>query len=135
MPSAIIFPNEQGGVAVCYPNIDSPIPVEEVARKDVPAGLPFLVVDVADIPQDRTFRDAWTADFSQPAGYGIGHRAWFLQAYQTEIDALQAAPAPAAQPGETDQEHQQAVTALELERDRRIAALNQQIAALEEQAP
>jgi hypothetical protein len=30
-----------------------------IAAKDVPAGKPFQIVDVADIPSDRTFRNAW----------------------------------------------------------------------------
>lgn len=30
-----------------------------VAAKDVPAGVPFKIVDAEDIPADRTFRDAW----------------------------------------------------------------------------
>lgn len=30
-----------------------------VAAKDVPEGKPFKIVDVADIPTDRTFRNAW----------------------------------------------------------------------------
>lgn len=30
-----------------------------VAAKDVPEGKPFKIVDVSDIPSDRTFRDAW----------------------------------------------------------------------------
>jgi len=32
---------------------------EWIAAKDVPAGKPFQIVDVSDIPEDRTFRDAW----------------------------------------------------------------------------
>ena len=37
------------------------IPAEsvEAALKDVPEGKPYKIVDVADIPTDRTFRDAW----------------------------------------------------------------------------
>ena len=35
-----------------------------IAAKDVPAGKPYRVVDVADIPTDRTFRAAWEADFT-----------------------------------------------------------------------
>lgn len=31
-----------------------------VAAKDVPTGKPFEIVDVTDIPEDRTFRGAWT---------------------------------------------------------------------------
>lgn len=30
-----------------------------IAAKDVPAGKPFEIVDAADIPADRTFRNAW----------------------------------------------------------------------------
>jgi len=30
-----------------------------IAAKDVPAGKPFQIVDVSDIPSDRTFRNAW----------------------------------------------------------------------------
>jgi len=30
-----------------------------VAAKDVPEGKPFKIVDVSDIPTDRTFRAAW----------------------------------------------------------------------------
>ena len=33
--------------------------IEWIAVKDVPAGKPYQIVDVADIPSDRTFRDAW----------------------------------------------------------------------------
>ena len=36
---------------------------EWIAAKDVPAGKPFQIVDVSDIPEDRTFRDAW--EFAQ----------------------------------------------------------------------
>ena len=32
---------------------------EWIAAKDVPAGKPFKIVDVSDIPEDRTFRAAW----------------------------------------------------------------------------
>jgi hypothetical protein len=32
---------------------------EWIAAKDVPAGKPFQIVDVSDIPEDRTFRNAW----------------------------------------------------------------------------
>lgn len=30
-----------------------------IAEKDVPAGKQFKIVDIADIPEDRTFRNAW----------------------------------------------------------------------------
>lgn len=73
----IIYPHE-GGVAVIVP-CPCGLPVEEIARKDVPAGLPFLIVEADEIPADRTYRSAWTADFSEPDGYGIGADAWFAE--------------------------------------------------------
>jgi hypothetical protein len=55
----ILFPNDDGGVSII-------IPAEsvEAAMKDIPSGKPYLIVDAADIPTDRTFRNAWTADFT-----------------------------------------------------------------------
>ena len=69
----------EGGVAIVIPPEDSQIPIEELARKDVPAGLPFLIVEDDVVPTDRIFRGAWTADFSEPHGYGIGAEAWFAE--------------------------------------------------------
>lgn len=73
----IIYPNTGGGVSIIHPC--GSLPIEQVARKDVPAGVPYLIIDAADIPADRTFRDAWEADFSNPHGYGIGPEAWFAE--------------------------------------------------------
>ncbi len=54
MNQRILYPTDAGGVAVI-------IPAEsiEAALKDVPEGKPFKIVDVSDIPTDRTFRAAW----------------------------------------------------------------------------
>jgi hypothetical protein len=59
MDKLIIYPNDNGGVAIL-------VPTESVegAMKDIPSGKPYLIVDAADIPTDRTFRNAWTADFT-----------------------------------------------------------------------
>jgi len=56
----ILFPNDNGGISIIVPTESV-----EAAMKDVPAGKPYLIVDAADIPTDRTFRDAWTADFTE----------------------------------------------------------------------
>ncbi len=36
--------------------------IEAIAQKDVPAGVPYKIVSVDDIPSDRTFRNAWDID-------------------------------------------------------------------------
>jgi hypothetical protein len=54
MNKLIIYPNDNGGVSIVTPTESI-----ELAMKDVPAGRPFKIVDIADIPTDRTFRDAW----------------------------------------------------------------------------
>jgi hypothetical protein len=59
MNQRIIYPTDDGGVAVIVPAAECGLSIEEIAAKDVPAGKPFKIVDVADIPADRTFRNAW----------------------------------------------------------------------------
>ena len=59
MNSRIIYPTDEGGVAVIVPAAECGLSIEEIAAKDVPAGKPFKIVDVSDIPEDRTFRGAW----------------------------------------------------------------------------
>jgi hypothetical protein len=64
MNQRIIYPTDDGGVAVIVPspNCLQEHTIEEIAAKDVPAGKPYKIVDVADIPSDRTFRNAWTVN-------------------------------------------------------------------------
>ena len=57
MNQRIIYPTNNG-VAIIVP-ADCGLTIEEIAAKDVPAGKPYKIVDVADIPSDRTFRNAW----------------------------------------------------------------------------
>jgi hypothetical protein len=59
MTQRIIYKTPDGGVAVIIPAAECGLTIEEIAAKDVPAGKPFKIVDVADIPTDRTFRNAW----------------------------------------------------------------------------
>ena len=59
MNKRIIYPTSDGGVAVIVPAPDCGLTIEEIAAKDVPAGKQFKIVDVSDIPEDRTFRNAW----------------------------------------------------------------------------
>ena len=73
--SKILFQNSDGGLSVIHPT--SATPVEDLCHKCVPAGTPYLIVEDDVIPSDRSFRNAWEADFSNPDGYGIGADAWF----------------------------------------------------------
>lgn len=55
----IIYPTDDGGVAIIVPAPECGLTIEEIAAKDVLAGKPFKIIDVADVPSDRTFRNAW----------------------------------------------------------------------------
>lgn len=72
MNQRIIYTNEGGGVSILIPAPEclAERTIEEIAAKDVPAGVPYKIVDVADIPTDRTFRNAWEAQIDAPDGYG-----------------------------------------------------------------
>ncbi len=58
----IIYNQDNGVVAVIIPTPEAleKYGIQAIAIKDVPAGKPFKIVDAADIPSDRTFREAWT---------------------------------------------------------------------------
>ena len=69
----IIYQTPEGGVAVIIPTESV-----ELALKDVPAGVPYEIVDEADIPSDRYFRNAWVAngtavEVDLPKAKEIGH--------------------------------------------------------------
>ena len=49
----IIYKTENG-VSIIIPTGE--IDIAEVARKDVPAGVDYWIVEDSDIPSDRTFR-------------------------------------------------------------------------------
>lgn len=59
MNQRIIYPNDEGGVSIVIPAPECGLTIEEIAAKDVPAGKPYKIVDVSEIPSDRTFRNAW----------------------------------------------------------------------------
>lgn len=79
MNKRIIYPNDEGGVSIIIPAPDAkrqvnvapegenPVLVTEsdedflawIAAKDVPAGKPHKIIDINEVPTDRTFRGAW----------------------------------------------------------------------------
>jgi len=50
----IIYKTTDGGVAIIIPATTL-----EACIKDIPDGAEYAIVDAADIPSDRTFRNAW----------------------------------------------------------------------------
>ena len=61
MNKRIIYKTIDGGVAILVPTQEylEKHTIEELAIKDVPANAPYKIVDVSEIPNDRTFRNAW----------------------------------------------------------------------------
>lgn len=59
MNQRIIYPSDDGGVSIIIPAPECGLSIDEIAAKDVPSGKPYKIVDVSDIPSDRTFRNAW----------------------------------------------------------------------------
>lgn len=68
----IIYPNDDGGVSILIPTPEclATYTIEEIAAKDVPAGKPYKIITVKDIPADRTFRNAWEVVIDEPDGVG-----------------------------------------------------------------
>jgi hypothetical protein len=61
MDQRIIYQNDDGGVAIIIP-CECGLTIEEIAAKDVPTGKAYKIVDVADIPTDRQWRNEWAVD-------------------------------------------------------------------------
>ncbi len=59
MNKRIVYKNDEGGISIIVP-ADCGLTIEEIAAKDVPQGKEYHIVDVSEIPTDRTFRNAWT---------------------------------------------------------------------------
>ena len=59
MDKVIIYPNDNGTVAILVPAPDCGLTIQEIADKDVPAGKPYQIISRSELPTDGTFRDAW----------------------------------------------------------------------------
>ena len=79
----IIYNHPTEGIAVIHPSKNwlagkcEKMPgVKEFAKKDVPKGLPYKIVEDDYIPTDRTFREAWEIDDEELTdGVGSDHGA------------------------------------------------------------
>lgn len=74
----IVFEKEDGGVGVIQPVLAPGTTALDVAKKDVPVGRPFLLIDGHDIPTAPIYAEAWEVDFSEPDGVGLGPHGWML---------------------------------------------------------
>ena len=64
MDQRIVYKTPDGALAMISPTAECLEfhTIQEIADKDVPEGLAYKIVNAADIPADRTFRDAWDID-------------------------------------------------------------------------
>ena len=67
----IIRKESDGSVTIIHPSPTEINPAtnevfttEEIAKKDVPTGFKYKIVEYNEIPTDRSFRDAWVVDDS-----------------------------------------------------------------------
>ena len=72
----VIFENQDKSIGILIPTqecIDI-FGIEAIAKKDVPSGLPYWIVEDVHIPEPRTFRNAWEIDESMGEPHGYGHK-------------------------------------------------------------
>jgi hypothetical protein len=69
----IIYKRADGGISIIVPTPEAlqSMTIEQIAQKDVPTGLNYKIVNVSEVSNDRTFRNAWTiADSELTDGVG-----------------------------------------------------------------
>lgn len=71
----IIYKNSYGGISIVTPSKDiiELMSIDDLAKKDVPDGVEFWIIEDSDIPTSRVFRDAWELDeneLGEPSGVG-----------------------------------------------------------------
>ena len=67
----VVYKETDGTVAIIHTVANSINPstgqqwtVEELAKKDVPTGSKYKIIEDSDLPSNRNFRDAWVVDES-----------------------------------------------------------------------
>lgn len=61
MEQVIVFKNEDNSIGIIHPTQEvlGKYTYKQIAEKDVPAGLPYIIINKTDLPETRTFRGAW----------------------------------------------------------------------------
>ena len=64
MSKKIIYKNDDGILAIIVPTSKALeiMTIEEIAKKDVPTGKAYKIIEDTDVPSSREFRNAWTID-------------------------------------------------------------------------
>ena len=64
MNQVIIYKQDNGVAAIIRPTAEAlaKYSIEAIAQKDVPAGKPYKIIDISEIPADRSQRNAWTVN-------------------------------------------------------------------------
>lgn len=64
MGQVIIYKQDSGVVAIMRPTEEAleTIGIIGIAKKDVPLGRRFKIIDESDLPPDNSQRNAWTVD-------------------------------------------------------------------------
>ena len=61
MNKRIIYKDNEGNLKVIIP-IDNNLTIQEIAKKDVPTGKPYKIIEETDLPNSREYRNAWNID-------------------------------------------------------------------------
>jgi len=59
MDQRIIYQNESNGVSIIIPAPNCGLTIEQIAKKDVPKGTSYKIVETSEIPIDRSLRLNW----------------------------------------------------------------------------
>ena len=64
MKKVIIYKEDNDVLAVLSPTEDAleMFGINEVAKRDVPSGKRYRIIDASELPSDQSQRNAWTAD-------------------------------------------------------------------------
>ena len=77
MNSVILCPSDEGFTNIINPNPTCGIPLEEIAKKDVPAGRPYIIVDRDELPKNTLLFEAWKVEYPPDCNVGLGPVAWW----------------------------------------------------------
>lgn len=76
MNKVIIYHNtEFDCLSLMWPADNVGLTVEEIAKKDVPKGVKYKILDESELPSDLSFIDAWEYDFTNVTDTGTNPRS------------------------------------------------------------